>query len=128
MLNMFELRANRMSVWYNINKEGERSPSKEKEKKMTTFDPLDKSYTSMDPPTVGSFVSEQGGGYGIVVSTPFGPNGHFVYVRVTWLGIGGDGISDSVTLDARITNLEASSAEEVYWISGLGRTLPPATR
>ena len=115
-----------MPVWYNINKEGERSPSKEKEIKMTTFDPLDKSYTSMDPPTVGSFVIEDGE-YGIVVSTPFGPNGHFVYVRVTWLGIGGDGISDSITLDARITNLEESSAEEVYWI-GMRRTLPPATR
>ena len=115
-------------MWYNIDKEGEQTPSKEKEIKMTTFDPLDKSYTSMDPPTVGSFVSEKGGGHGIVVSTPFGPHGHFVYVRVTWLGIGVNGISDSVTLDARITNLEESSAEEVYWIAGLGRTLPPATR
>ena len=28
------IRANRMPVWYNINKEGERSPSREKEIKM----------------------------------------------------------------------------------------------
>jgi hypothetical protein len=84
---------------------------------MTTIDPLSQSYSSINPPTVGTFVAEKGGGHGIVVSTPFGPHGHNVYVRVAWLATGSGSISDSITLDARITNLDPSSAGEVYWIS-----------
>ena len=87
---------------------------------MTTFVPLDKSYSSINPPTVGSFVSEKGGGHGIVVSTPFGPYGYNVYVRVAWLGIGSEAISDTIILDTRIINLETSSADEVYWIANRG--------
>ena len=87
---------------------------------MTTIDPLSQSYSSRNAPTVGTFVAEKGGGHGIVVSTPFGPHGQGVYVRVAWLATGSGSISDSITLDARITNLEISSAGEVYWISNRG--------
>ena len=87
---------------------------------MITIDPLSQSYSSINPPTVGTFVAEKGGGHGLVVSTPFGPHGHNVYVRVAWLGIGSGSITDTIILDTRITNLEMSSADEVYWIANRG--------
>jgi len=84
---------------------------------MLSIDPLDQSYTASSPPTVGTFVSTKCGSHGIVVSTPFGQFNNSVYVRVTWLGIGSEGITDNVTTDARITDLEMSTAGEVYWIA-----------
>ncbi len=88
---------------------------------MITIDPLSQSYSSINPPTVGTFVAEKGGGHGLVVSTPFGPHGHNVYVSVAWLGIGSGSITDTTILDTRITNLEMSSAGEVYWVSNRRR-------
>ena len=84
---------------------------------MISIDPLSSSYTSTNPPTVGTFVTHVSGGHGIVVSTPTGPYDHAVYVRVLWLGIGSESICDCTVTDARITELEMSSAADVYWIA-----------